>query len=284
MAPFEANRDEITHIVILLHGYQSNGNHLKYRFMDTLKAHQQRAAKPTSIAPFRVTPHTHFLFPDAPFDDPGGGKSWVLPTDEHQHSRGVFANASQIGISVARFRLLLDRVLTCYPIPERNIFIGGYDQGFAVALAAFLVEGHGRLGGIFGWSSWMPCARNLMELGKLCVGGVGTPAWIEMARDLFCPAGASENPLLGCIDPVGFRFARMVGERITPFLVMHSVDDRIVAVRHGAHIGWVLTQMGLKVDYVEMGRGTTPTAFDDAHWIAVDEGIDELFKWLDRNG
>lgn len=71
---------------------------------------------------------------------------------------------------------------------RKRIFLGGTQEGFALALAALFVEGCGGLAAIFGWRGWFPSARllNLMVTDEP-QGQIGGIDWCARVRGIFYP-------------------------------------------------------------------------------------------------
>jgi len=146
-----------TSIVVLLHGYGSNGADLM------------------SLAPHlaRLLPNAQFVSPNAPEPVPmaPGGYQWFGLTrmDPHELERGVERAAP----TVQKF---LDRELERYQVPPERLALVGFSQGTMMALHAGLRRP--TLAGILGFSGALPAP------GKLKAEAKGAPPVLLVHGDL----------------------------------------------------------------------------------------------------
>ncbi|MGF1463225.1 MAG: alpha/beta hydrolase [Maricaulaceae bacterium] len=128
-------------LVVLLHGYGSNGDDL------------------ISLAPAFAErlPHTVFVSPHAPDPVPGapGGRQWFplarLSPDE------LAVGVVRAGPILQRF---LDQELTRYRLPPHRLALVGFSQGTMMALHAGLRRPD-RIGGILGYSGALAAPETL---------------------------------------------------------------------------------------------------------------------------
>jgi phospholipase/carboxylesterase len=129
-------------LVILLHGYGSNGEDL------------------ISLAPYwaKALPNTQFVSPNAPEPVPmaPGGYQWfpISRLDPREVEMGVARAAGTL-------EKCIDRELDRYQIPPERLALVGFSQGTMMALHVGLRRP--RLGAIVGFSGALPGAGKLKE-------------------------------------------------------------------------------------------------------------------------
>ena len=132
-------------LVILLHGYGSNGEDL------------------ISLAPYwaKALPHTQFVSPNAPEPVPmaPGGYQWfpISRLDPREVEQGV-TRASGV------LEKFIDRELGRYQIAPERLALVGFSQGTMMALHVGLRRP--RLGAIVGFSGALPAAGKLKDEAK----------------------------------------------------------------------------------------------------------------------
>lgn len=132
-------------LVVLLHGYGSNGEDL------------------ISLAPYwsKALPNTQFVSPNAPEPVPmaPGGYQWfpISRLDPREVETGV-ARASGV------LEKFIDRELERYQIAPERLALVGFSQGTMMALHVGLRRQ--RLGAILGFSGALPAAGKLKEEAK----------------------------------------------------------------------------------------------------------------------
>ncbi len=132
-------------LVILLHGYGSNGEDL------------------ISLAPYwaKALPRTQFVSPNAPEPVPmaPGGYQWfpISRLDPREVDQGV-TRASGV------LEKFIDRELERYQIPPERLALVGFSQGTMMALHVGIRRP--RLGGIVGFSGSLPGAGKLKDEAK----------------------------------------------------------------------------------------------------------------------
>ena len=129
---------------------------------------------------------------------------------------------------------LLDELAGLHAVSRRQLVLGGFSQGGAVALAAALraAGAADALGGVFAISAWLPHAE-------------------AVAYDAAALAAAA-----------------------TPALVVHGVDDDVVALPQGRSAARYLERHGVPVDLVEI---------DGDHHLGT-ATLGPLARWLDAMG
>lgn len=134
-----------TSLVILLHGYGSNGEDL------------------ISLAPYwaKALPNTQFVSPNAPEPAPmaPGGHQWfpISRLDPREVEQGV----TRASGALEKF---IDRELERYQIPPERLALVGFSQGTMMALHVGLRRP--RLGAIVGFSGALPAAGKLKDEAK----------------------------------------------------------------------------------------------------------------------
>jgi phospholipase/carboxylesterase len=136
-------------LVILLHGYGSNGEDL------------------ISLAPYwaKALPHTQFVSPNAPEPVPQalmgapGGYQWfpISRLDPREVEQGVARAAGVL-------EKCIERELERYQIPPERLALVGFSQGTMMALHVGLRRQ--RLGAIVGFSGALPAAGKLKDEAK----------------------------------------------------------------------------------------------------------------------
>jgi phospholipase/carboxylesterase len=122
-------------LVILLHGYGSNGEDL------------------ISLAPYwrAALPETLFLAPDAPQPCPGapGGRQWWPLTSLTPQAR-----AAGVRVSAPNLNAYIDAQLAAHGLTEDRLALVGFSQGTMMALHVGPRRGN-RLAGIVGYSGML---------------------------------------------------------------------------------------------------------------------------------
>ena len=144
---------------ILLHDRGSSGAEFQRALCSALL--------PTLVS--QVAPGARFIFPDAPFEDPNGGRDWYRLEDPQLECgetasldqwRHLMYAAEEVDMVVEDEARLIGR---------KNVFLGGVGKGCAVAIMT-LLEKERPLGGFIGFGGWMPFVRDMRDvvtLGKI---------------------------------------------------------------------------------------------------------------------
>lgn len=95
-----------------------------------------------------------WVFPDAPYPNHQSGvfngREWFTMNSRTDPDDNSEAQQPSLQGSLVRLRYFIEFEIDRVPAP--NIFIGGLEQGMAMALAAFLSEGQGDYAGFIGLS------------------------------------------------------------------------------------------------------------------------------------
>lgn len=189
-------------------------------------------------------------------------------------------------VSIDRLLALVDQEAQL--VPRKNIFLCGFDQGMAVALAAFLVDGTGDFSGVIGISGWAPFAGKITSEGDDADEARGLPL-VNRARGLYHPVKfghllesrqrAPDTPPPSATMPDLGEWG-MNGLTTRPrILICHSFDDDVVAVKYGEQAWRLLEKMGLRVLYKENMAGAT----EPKHWFALPRCPNDISMFIRKN-
>jgi phospholipase/carboxylesterase len=181
-------------MVILLHGYGSNGDDL------------------IGLVPYwrAALPHTVFLSPNAPQPCPGapGGRQWWPLTSFSPQAR-----AAGVQEAAPALNAFIDQQLAAYGLTEDRLGLVGFSQGTMVAL--HVGPRRGRLAGILGYSGM------LADPDELAAGPHATPPVLLVHGDAdpMVPVAALHQAAAS-LKPLGFE----VATHVSPGLG-HSIDE-----------------------------------------------------------
>lgn len=144
------------HTVIMLHGKGSTGNSFAADFfeMEVTRVCRGSTQEPQEID--HVFPYIRWVFPWAPFPDTKNiDGDWNLRMwfdMECLSKPHVGSEKQKLGLQKS-----IDEVLALIEseaklVPRQNIYLCGFDQGMAVALATFIVGGIADFPGVIGLS------------------------------------------------------------------------------------------------------------------------------------
>lgn len=146
-----------THTVILLHGFGSNGG----KFGRDLLSSRLRANGKTLRD---LLPGAKFVFPTAVWRRACGhgraiSRRWFCMTSLTNPEEYVMGQLRRVEVSCQEILGTIKE--EAKRVPSRNILLGGFSQGMALALLCLLSLDH-PLGGFVGKSGWM-AFRNLLQ-------------------------------------------------------------------------------------------------------------------------
>ena len=203
-----ASGEPATSLVILLHGYGSNGEDL------------------ISLAPYwsQALPHTAFVSPNAPQHCPGapGGYQWWPLTDFSPQAR---ANGARQAAPVVN--AFLDGALAHYGLTEDRLALVGFSQGTMMALQV-APRRERQLAGVVGYSGMLadpgaPVAELRTRPPMLLIHGDADPMVpvnaLHQAQATLTPLGfdvaTHVSPGLGhSIDEAGLRLGEQFLKRV----------------------------------------------------------------------
>lgn len=177
-------------------------------------------------------------------------------------------------------------------VRRHQIYIGGHGQGFAVAAAAFLVDGEGDFAGLIGLNGWLPHVSMIQG---------GSPhnfwRWVSNARALLHPTRfgslftrpypSDDHDIVVPPPSVDHNCGIVqrrttLGRRRTPIFLAHPHYDSVVDCASSAaasdafdRMGWV----GAGFEDYPHDNGETQSV----HWINRPLGVDDLKRWLTDN-
>jgi phospholipase/carboxylesterase len=182
-------------LVILLHGYGSNGDDL------------------IGLVPYwrAALPDTLFLAPDAPQPCPGTatGRQWWALT-----SLSPEARAAGVRVSAATLNAYIDQQLAKYGLTEDGLALVGFSQGTMMALHVGPRREHA-LAGIVGYSGML--ADPLALTTEVCTRP--PILLVHGDADTVLPV-ASIHQAQGALEPLGFEVATHISRGLG-----HSVDE-----------------------------------------------------------
>jgi phospholipase/carboxylesterase len=182
-------------LVILLHGYGSNGDDL------------------IGLVPYwrAALPDTLFLAPDAPQPCPGTatGRQWWPLT-----SLSPEARAAGVRVSAATLNAYIDQQLAKYGLTEDGLALVGFSQGTMMALHVGPRREHA-LAGIVGYSGML--ADPLALTTEVCTRP--PILLVHGDADTVLPV-ASIHQAQGALEPLGFEVATHISRGLG-----HSVDE-----------------------------------------------------------
>jgi phospholipase/carboxylesterase len=181
-------------MVVLLHGYGSNGDDL------------------VGLVPYwrNALPHTVFLSPNAPQPCPGvpGGRQWWPLTDFSPQARAAGVRSAQPVLDA-----YLDRQLAAFGLAEDRLALVGFSQGTMVAL--HVGPRRARLAGIVGYSGM------LADPDGLAAEARSKPPILLVHGDAddMVPVSALQHAT-AALEPAGFEVATHVSRGLG-----HSIDE-----------------------------------------------------------
>ncbi|KAL1981363.1 hypothetical protein VTN96DRAFT_2754 [Rasamsonia emersonii] len=132
-----------------------------------------------------------------------------------------------------------------------------------------------RLGGLLGFSGWLPFARQIEEIIQSATttsssssGGGSTSKGVLVSRFLLETIGHPQS------EVQDIQFEPVLS---TPVMLSHGTDDGWVDVGLGRQAHGLLTQMGIRAEWREY-RG----AEGDGHWIKEPEGFEDVVRFLEK--
>lgn len=208
-----------SHTIILLHGKGSNGQEFAAEFFESETGADYATEGPQAFGD--LFPTVRWVFPSAPqtrstrFDciESQWFDMWSVENPDEKVELQVDGLVESI--------LLLRRTIAeeAQIIPQNKIFLGGISQGFATAIAAYLLDDFD-VAGLVGLCTWMP---------KGAYRVIASSDKIEVRRR---------------------------GNTIrAPVFLGHARDDNVVPIDNGLALGEFLLQRGFAVECHEYSSG-----------------------------
>lgn len=263
-----------THTIVLLHGRGSNGPEFAEELFSSSTSDGQNLAS--------RLPHYRWVFPTS-------RERWSTTFQEELcawfdvyslsdirarqdlQEDGLRESISQILDVLESEAQLLDGQLS-------RLYLGGMSQGMATALWVFLAAfATGRiqapLGGLLGFSGWLPFAHDLeITLDtEIASSGPCTPGKQRLSSDFFLDKISSPD-LSSNKKPID------ASVLTTPMFLSHGADDAWVSVELGRHASRIFKKI---VERVEWNESTG--AENDGHWLKESEGFDQILQFLESN-
>ena len=256
-----------THTVIMLHGRDSDG----VAFGNELLESETSDRAGTSGYLAEVLPSVRWVFPSAAelyserFRQPL--RQWfdMWSTEDPEERKDIQLQGLRDSVVSVLEVVRAEQQRLANP---ENIILGGISQGFAAALIAYMVCGL-RIGGLVGFSSWMPLKTDILSTTST-LGRGQLP--VEDIRRILVVKDTGDHDDSSKFGPLSPDVDTSPLLRIPVFLG-HCADDNIVPHDVGEELREALLAMGFNsVEWHSYPSG--------GHWINEPEGVDDLFKFL----
>ncbi|KAJ0103876.1 hypothetical protein J7T55_001246 [Diaporthe amygdali] len=169
-----------SHTVIMLHDNEEDADALGSDFFE-LRCSPGNDFHPRRLV--NVLDCFRWVFPHAPFQigNQATVRRWfTIPNPLQQQDSPALDDPHELEVSIDGILNLIRNEQKS--VRRHQIYIGGHGQGFAVAAAAFLVDGEGDFAGLFGLNGWLPHVSMIQG---------GSPdnfwRWVSNARALLHP-------------------------------------------------------------------------------------------------
>lgn len=257
-----------THTIILLHGRGSFGPELAEELFSSSTTNNQNL--PTAL------PYIRWVFPtsrnrwDTKFEEEMSEwfDAYSLTDIEERQELQV----EGLRESVKHVLEVIEREIE-FVGDAGKVFLGGMSMGMAVVmwvvvyhLASATATGKDKaLGGVLGFSGWLPFARQVEEF--LSTAGADAAGF----RRLISSALGETVP--------GIEDQESISPASLPVCLLHGTDDAFVSVELGRQAAAVLQNMDVPVEWNEHTG-----AENEGHWIKEPEGFDEIVRFLQSRG
>lgn len=277
--------------IIFLHDKKGNAHNFARRLFTTRAddTHSHGGSKNIQglLQEFR------FVFPTGPLRSEGANEfemEWFRENSNGQE--GPYQPTLEQGID-AVLELIRDEERL---VPRSQIFLGGFGQGFALAVSALFADGKGDLAGVIGLNGWMPFHEDISE------GNPSQATLINRCRTYFQPVDFSEDLAMGdaptpaasaptfafmdvpfqSIPPpgppstYGILHRILTEDHVTPVFMSHTKDNDVVPYELGYDAVMLINDIGLPAHFEEYDEGTT----HPKHGINEYKAINDMCQWI----
>lgn len=277
--------------IIFLHDKQGNGHDFARRLFTTRADDTRNHGRSTNIQ--GLLEEFRFVFPTSPLRSESGNEfemEWFRENSDGQE--GPYQPTLEQAID-AVLELIRDEERL---VPRSQIFLGGFGQGFALAVSALFADGRGDLAGVIGLNGWMPFYE---EIGE---GNPSQATLIDRCRTYFQPMRFSEDlamvdaptptpPVTSCADsdasyqnvslpdpPSTYGILQRIqtGDIVTPIFMSHTIDNDVVPHEVGYEAVLLINDIGLPIHFEEYDEGTT----HPRHGINEYKAINDMCQWI----